>query len=128
MYLLIDRQSRDALYDACACDIEGCSDLRIGTDYGREAAHTLHQRLRYLGPLLDQIGWQQDDGREVFEVDLNVRRGRPFLRRHVSEMQALLEESVTTEAQLDDSLAEFERHTGISTSAEERAEQLAELR
>ncbi len=127
MYLLIDRQARDALYEACASEIEGVSDLRIAEgDAGR--VRDLWRKLKAAGPLLDQIGWEPETDLGVFGVDLNVRRTRSFLRRQIDVQQRMLQELVTTEAQLDHELAVLARHTGESTSEEERAWQLADMR
>lgn len=127
MQLLIDRQTRDALHDACREDIEFVSDIKIDTPRGAELARYLGHRLRPVTPLLDQIGWEQDTDREVFDVDLNVRRIAPFLRRHIRGVANVFETSVVTESQMNESLATAERY-GWVWSDEQRAEELAALR
>jgi hypothetical protein len=128
MRLTIDRDARAALWDAAQSEIEGCSDLRIEEDFDRQKVRDLHKRLRLLGPLLDQLGWDPEPDPEFFEVSFDARRMGRFLRRQVQGMQATLGEGITTEAQLDEWIREGDERTGEPTSEEERARLLTKMR
>lgn len=100
MRVTIDRQIRDALYDACRSAIEGVSDLKIDDPRQREVVKDLRRRLSLVAPLLDQIGWSEEQDRESFSVDLNVRRVRPFVQRDLEAFHGLLSQSITTVSEL----------------------------
>jgi hypothetical protein len=123
--ITIDRQVRDALYEACRSRIESCSDLQIDDSRkDREAAMKLRSRLSLLGPLLDQIGWGPVSYRESFSVKVNARRMRPFVRRDIGESYRALRECVTTEAELRDELRAWRQ----SFSDDEWRDELASMR
>jgi hypothetical protein len=71
MGITIGRDQRDAIYQEIALDLNGLTDLWTEFDRGNfDRARELRTRFALDMRLLDDIGWEPDQGRDEFELTM----------------------------------------------------------
>jgi hypothetical protein len=71
MAITITRAQRDALYEEVLTDLTGVGDIYHVLNGGHpDGARRMWRRFDAEFRLLDEIGWERDDGRERFVIDL----------------------------------------------------------
>jgi hypothetical protein len=79
--IVVDRGMRDVLRNCLrseACQLENCEGVIHGSD--SEAAHEALARAVDVVDMFDQLGWQDDDPRERYEITVALDSFVPWLR------------------------------------------------
>ena len=79
--IAVDRGTRDVLRNCLRSEayrLETCEGVIHGSDH--DAAHEALARAMHVVDMFDQLGWEDDDPRERYEITVALDSFRPWLR------------------------------------------------